>query len=70
MSANFDDSTRKLIIYTGNVLNLSEIKKKVGQTLTEEVDKIIWRVLSSLYMLRLRFLKLYYIFLLKRFWTA
>jgi hypothetical protein len=37
MSANFDNCTKKLIIYTGNVLNLSEIKKKVGQTLTEEV---------------------------------
>jgi len=37
MIGKLDSGSKHLIIHTGNVLNLNEIKKKAGQTLTEEV---------------------------------
>ncbi|KAF4527888.1 hypothetical protein B566_EDAN012300 [Ephemera danica] len=33
----FPNDSKKLYIYTGNVLNMNEVKKKVGQTLTDEI---------------------------------
>ncbi|XP_059485726.1 glutamate--cysteine ligase regulatory subunit [Neocloeon triangulifer] len=39
MIPQFSNETKHLIIHTGNILNLSEVKKKVGQNLTEEVTE-------------------------------
>ncbi|CAB3359287.1 Hypothetical predicted protein [Cloeon dipterum] len=41
MAPNFSKEAKHLIIHTGNILNLNELKRKVGQNLSEEVRPII-----------------------------
>ncbi|XP_065348746.1 glutamate--cysteine ligase regulatory subunit [Cloeon dipterum] len=41
MAPNFSKEAKHLIIHTGNILNLNELKRKVGQNLSEEIVESI-----------------------------